>query len=133
VAARLAMVTGRMNRRIRPAGDGLSHGSLSALASVSKAGSIRLAELAARESVSAPSITRLVADLEKRGLVTRKVDGHDRRAFLIEATNAGEDALVTARAKRAILVTQLLQDLNPAELASVADALPALERAIENI
>ena len=133
VAARLAMVTGRMNRRIRPAGGGLSHGSLSALASVSKAGSIRLADLAAREFVSAPSITRLVADLEKRGLVTRKVDGQDRRAFLIEATNAGENALVAARAKRAILVTQLLQDLNPAELAAVADALPALERAIENI
>jgi DNA-binding MarR family transcriptional regulator len=133
VAARLAMVIGRMNRRIRPAGGGLSHASLSALATVSKSGSIRLADLAEREVVAAPSITRIVADLERRGLVTRRVNETDRRAFLIEATGEGEQALSAARAKRAVLVTQLLQGLDPAELQAVAAALPALERAIENI
>jgi len=133
VAARLAMVIGRMNRRIRSASDGLNYSSLSALATVSKAGSIRLADLAEREVVAAPSITRIVADLERRGLVTRRVNETDRRAFLIEATESGEQALAAARAKRAVLVTKLLQELSPAELQAVASALPALERAIENI
>ena len=133
VAARLAMVIGRMNRRIRPAGGGLSHASLSALATVSKAGSIRLADLAEREVVAAPSITRIVADLERRGLVSRRVNETDRRAFFIESTESGEDALVAARAKRAVLVTQLLQGLEPSEVQAIAAALPALERAIENI
>jgi len=133
VAARLAMVIGRMNRRIRSASDGLNYSSLSALATVSKAGSIRLADLAEREVVAAPSITRIVADLERRGLVTRRVNETDRRAFLIEATESGEQALAAARAKRAVLVTKLLQELSPAELQAVAAALPALERAIENI
>jgi DNA-binding MarR family transcriptional regulator len=133
VAARLAMVIGRMNRRIRSASDGLNYSSLSALATVSKAGSIRLADLAEREVVAAPSITRIVADLERRGLVTRRVNETDRRAFLIEATESGEQALAAARAKRAVLVTKLLQELSPAELHAVASALPALERAIENI
>ena len=133
VAARLAMVIGRMNRRIRSASDGLNYSSLSALATVSKAGSIRLADLAEREVVAAPSITRIVADLERRGLVTRRVNETDRRAFLIEATESGEQALAAARSKRAVLVTKLLQELSPAELQAVASALPALERAIENI
>ena len=133
VAARLAMVIGRMNRRIRSASDGLNYSSLSALATVSKAGSIRLADLAEREVVAAPSITRIFADLERRGLVTRRVNETDRRAFLIEATESGEQALAAARAKRAVLVTKLLQELSPAELQAVAAALPALERAIENI
>jgi len=127
------MVIGRMNRRIRSASDGLNYSSLSALATVSKAGSIRLADLAEREVVAAPSITRIVADLERRGLVTRRVNETDRRAFLIEATESGEQALAAARAKRAVLVTKLLQELSPAELQAVAAALPALERAIENI
>lgn len=133
VAGKLAMVVGRLNRRIRSASGELAHGSLSALATVSKSGPIRLADLAAQEFVSAPSVTRLVADLEARGLVSRSVDPIDRRAFLIEATGAGEDALVVARTKRATLVAQILGDLDDDDLRAVAAAVPALERAIEGL
>ncbi|MCU1534538.1 MAG: MarR family transcriptional regulator, partial [Glaciihabitans sp.] len=74
VAARLAVIAGSINRRIRSAGGGLSHGMLSALATVSKIGPIRAADLAHHELVSAPSMTRVVAELEARLLVTRTVD-----------------------------------------------------------
>ena len=60
VAARLAFVVGRFNRRLIAATGGLSHGLLSALSTIAKQGPIRLADLAQVELVSAPSITRLV-------------------------------------------------------------------------
>jgi DNA-binding MarR family transcriptional regulator len=65
--SRLSLAVGRLNRRLRGAGGGLSHGLLSALATVSKDGPLRLAELAQIEQVSAPSTTRLVAELEAKG------------------------------------------------------------------
>jgi DNA-binding MarR family transcriptional regulator len=132
VAGRLAFVSGRLNRRIRGAGGGLSHGLLSALATVQKFGPIRLADLSHQEFVSAPSTTRLVAELEKRGFVTRAVDPDDGRAFLIEVTDAGQNEVLRARTARATMVAQLMSALSPEEHAAIEAALPALERAIEN-
>jgi DNA-binding MarR family transcriptional regulator len=132
VPGRLAFVVGRLNRRIRAAGGGLSHGLLSALATVQKYGPIRLAELSQQEFVSAPSTTRLIAELEKRGLVSRTVDPDDGRAFLIEVTNAGEAEVLRARSARAQMVGHLLESLTSEQFAAIESALPALERAIEH-
>jgi DNA-binding MarR family transcriptional regulator len=131
VPARLAIVVGRFNRRLVPATGGLSHGLLTALASVAKRGPLRLAELAQLENVSAPGATRIVAELESRGLVTRSVDPHDGRAVRIEATPSGMDAILLARAARAAVIAELLDGMTPAELAKVGAALPALERIVE--
>jgi DNA-binding MarR family transcriptional regulator len=131
VAARLAFVVGRFNRRMVPASGGLSHGLLMALASVAKRGPLRLAELAQLETVSAPGATRIVAELESRGLVSRGVDPADGRAVLITVTGAGMDAILRARAARAAVIAELLDDLTPEELASVEHALPALEKVVE--
>ena len=131
VPARLALVVGRFNRRLALAPGGLSHGLLTALAMVSKRGPLRLAELAQLEGVSAPGATRLVAELETRGLVGRTVDPDDGRAFRIQVTAAGTDAILTARAARAKVVAELLGGLSPAEFATIEAALPALERVIE--
>jgi DNA-binding MarR family transcriptional regulator len=131
LAARLAFVIARLNRRLIAATGGLSHGLLSALATISKQGPIRLADLAQVELVSAPSITRVVAELEARGLVARKTDPLDGRAFLIEVTDVGTDAITRARAARAGVIAELLAGLNESEVRSIEAALPALERAIE--
>jgi DNA-binding MarR family transcriptional regulator len=130
VASRLAVVTGNLNRRIRSAGGGLSHGMLSALATVSKIGPIRPADLAHHELVSAPSMTRVVSELEARELVTRTVDPDDGRAVLISVTAHGMDAVVRARAARADLVGELLFALDEGQVAAIAAALPALEAAL---
>jgi DNA-binding MarR family transcriptional regulator len=131
IAARLALTTGRLNRRIRPAGGGLSYGSLSALATVQKLGPIRLADLAAREYISAPSTTRLVAELERRGLVSRQVDPLDGRAFLIRSTPEGDREVVRAREARADLVDALLGGLSEDEWARLDAALDVIQAAIE--
>lgn len=128
VPARLAFATGRLNRRLRSAGGGLSHGLLSALATISKQGPMRLAELSQLESVSAPSTTRLVAELEGKGLVTRATDPADGRAILISITSTGIDTIAAARAARAAMVAELFESLEPHEVAAITAALPALEK-----
>ena len=128
VPARLAFATGRLNRRLRSAGGGLSHGLLSALATVSKQGPLRLAELSQLESVSAPSTTRLIAELEGKGLVTRATDPADGRAILISITPTGVETIAAARAARAAMVAELFESLEPKEIAAITAALPALEK-----
>ena len=104
---------------------------LSALVSVAKHGPIRLAELAQVELVSAPSITRLVAELEAKGLVSRTTDPADGRASLIQVTDAGLEAVQVARRVRQQIVAELLEPLSAEEVATIEAALPALERMIE--
>lgn len=127
VAARLAVAVGRINRRIRPAADGLSHGLVSALSTLVRKGPLRPGDLARFEVVAAPTMTRAIADLESRGLVSRTQDPEDGRSFLIEATQDGADAVLRARAERAERVDALLADRTPDELARLAAALDALE------
>jgi len=131
VPARLALSVGRLSRRLRVAGGDLSHGLLSALVTTAKRGPIRLADLAQLELVSAPSITRLVTELESRGLVTRSVDPSDGRAFLIQATVAGTEKILEARSARAELIAELLAHLGATNQAALVAALPALEAMAE--
>lgn len=127
-AERLALVTGRLNRRLQAATGGLSHGLLSALAMITKRGPLRLSDLAALESVSAPGMTRTVAELESRGYVVRSSDPVDGRAVLISAADAGTAAILDARSARARVIADLLSRLNETDAAAIAAALPALER-----
>ncbi|MBC7763743.1 MAG: MarR family transcriptional regulator [Candidatus Saccharibacteria bacterium] len=130
-AGRLAFVIGQLTRRLRSARGGLSHSLLSTLVSVAKHGPMRLADLAQAELVSAPSITRLVAELEGKALVSRTPDPADGRASLIQVTDAGLEAVQVARRVRQQMVAELLEPLSADEVASIEAALPALERLIE--
>lgn len=127
-AARLALAIGGLNRRMLRATAGLSHGMLSALASIVKVGPLRLGDLAQREGIAAATVTRLVAHLESLGLVAREVDASDRRAFFIEATPAGIDYILRARSDRADVIAALLRDADPSDVEVLKSALPALER-----
>jgi DNA-binding MarR family transcriptional regulator len=127
-AERLALVLGRFNRRLQAATGGLSHGLLSAMAVIAKRGPLRLSDLAQLEGVSAPTMTRTVAELEARGYVVRSPDPVDGRAVLIAAADAGTAAVLDARTTRAQLVSELLATLDEADAAAIAAALPALER-----
>ena len=127
-AERLALVLGRFNRRLQSATGGLSHGLLSTMAVIAKRGPLRLTDLAQWEGVSAPSMTRTVAELEARGYVVRSPDPVDGRAVLIAAADAGTAAVLDARTTRAQLVAELLATLDEADAAAIVAALPALER-----
>jgi DNA-binding MarR family transcriptional regulator len=103
------------------------------LASVAKRGPLRLAELARLEQVSAPSMTRTVSELESRGLIVRGVDPDDGRAIQVAVTPAGLDAILRARAARAKVVADMLRGLDASELNAIEAALPAFERALEQL
>lgn len=128
LAARLAYAVGRLNRQLRPLRPELSHGVILALSSVVRHGPVRPSELGRIEGVAAPTATRLIVELERRGLVTREDDPDDGRSFFVRATEAGVEAVVEARRDRAVHAAQLLDGLTEAELSTVVEALGALER-----
>ncbi|MDN4612914.1 MarR family transcriptional regulator [Leifsonia sp. F6_8S_P_1B] len=131
VPGRLALAIGRLNRRIRSSTGGLSHGQLSALSTIVRRGPLRPGELAAIEVVAAPTITRVISDLEGRGLVAREPDPDDGRSFFVSASDAGIALLLEARTDRARAVSAVLAELTPAQRRTIAAALPALEEAAQ--
>jgi DNA-binding MarR family transcriptional regulator len=127
-AARLAHAVGRLNRRIRYTGD-LTPGQISALSTIVAAGSIRPGDLARVERVAAPTVTRLLTDLESRELVRRTADPDDGRSFFLSSTEAGVAAIEKARAERAHRVLEVFDELDDDQIARLVDALDALEAA----
>ena len=106
----------------------LSLTAASALATLRRAGSCRLTELAAAEGVSQPSMTALAARLTDAGLVQRRTDPADRRAVLLTLTPAGADLLDRRREARAARLTGPLAELDDDDVRAITHALPALAR-----
>ncbi len=105
-------------------------GMLSALASVVDAGSIRLGDLAAREQVSAATLSRLAAALEREGYLLREVDRADRRSAFVRPTPAGVALVRDLRARRGAVLLQRLQPaLGAGEVASLRALVERLEGA----
>ena len=129
IGAALRLVVGRLARQLRRhAVGGLTASQYSALATVERAGPIRLAALAEREGVSAPTLSRIVARLERDGYVERRGDPADGRSSLMAATAPGRAALRKIRRERTALLARGLASLGDDERRAVAAALPALER-----
>src|SRR5436190_15390507 len=91
VAERLHSAAIHLLRRLRleDAASGLTAPRLSALSVVVYGGPLTLGALAAAEQVRPPTMTRIVAALERSGLVTRAPHPTDGRQILIAATADG--------------------------------------------
>src|ERR1043165_1559992 len=76
---------------------GLSGPRLSALSVIVFAGPIAMSDLAAAEQVRPPTITKLVAELERLGLVERSRDADDLRGVKVRATARGRRLLEEGR------------------------------------
>jgi DNA-binding MarR family transcriptional regulator len=127
-AGRLSMALGRLNRVLRrgqPAG--LGPGTISALATVVRCGPIRLGDLAAREQIAPPTLTRIVAGLEESGYVLRSPDPKDGRATRVEATPAAHEVISGAGSTRVGLLRTRLDALSQADLDALLAAVPILE------
>ncbi|MGN6446774.1 MarR family winged helix-turn-helix transcriptional regulator [Amnibacterium sp.] len=130
LAERLAFVAGSLNRRLRPPADALTHVAVSALASIDRLGAVRPGELARIEGIAAPGMTRLVTELEHRGLVTRSADPADGRSQLVRLTPAGTEAVAQARRERAAGVASILAEVAPDDLPALESAIATLEAAL---
>jgi len=116
----------RLFRWISPP-SGLSLTSAATLATLERGGPRRLTALAAREGVTQPAMTQLVARLQDAGLVDRVPDAADGRVVYVRITAEGQAVLARRRAVRAERVAALLTRLSPEEQAALVAALPAMD------
>ncbi len=129
LAGRLRLAVTRLARQMRQQTDtGLSPTLLATLATVESAGPLTLGDLALREQVAPPTITRAVTGLEAEGLVARKVDPADRRVAWVQVTPAGRRLLERARTRKNAWLARRLRDLSPEDARHLAEALATLER-----
>jgi DNA-binding MarR family transcriptional regulator len=127
-AARLSLALSRISRWIRRQQTlPLGHGALSALATISREGPLRLGDLAAREGLAAPSLSRIIAVLVVEGYVDRRPDHEDGRSWLVSITATGDQLLAQLRASSAGVLIDRLATLDLDQRAAIVAALPALE------
>ena len=101
LAAMLRDSITRLNRRLRrarPMGD-LTVTQFSALTSLELAGALSPRELAEAERVQPPTLTKIVAKLEDRGLVQRAPHPTDGRQVILSATEAGRAVVAEKQRK----------------------------------
>lgn len=131
VAESLRLSVTRMFRILRQQdGQGLTPSTTSALAMVFHHGPLTLGELAAREHVSAPTVTRIVEKLQRDGLVERTTSATDGRVAYVEVTERGQRLVLDLRSRRTRWLAERLSELSPAELAALEQAAPVLERLV---
>lgn len=106
----------------------LSDIQLAALAALERHDSMTPGELAEHEKVQPPSMTRVIAVLEERGLVRREPHATDRRQVILTVTDDGRDLVQRVRRRREAWLAQRLQELAPAERQVLRAAAPILEK-----
>jgi DNA-binding MarR family transcriptional regulator len=102
--------------------------SASTLATLHRGGPMRLTELAANEGVTQPSMTTLVTNLERAGLVMRNSDPGDRRVVLVAITEAGREHVRQRRITGATSFSALLDQLSEEDMNALAAVVPVLNR-----
>jgi DNA-binding MarR family transcriptional regulator len=123
-----AAVYGLLASLLRRAPRDLSLTSQSTQSTLGRSGTKRITELAAIEGVTQPSMTTLIASLERQGLVERAGDPKDRRVCLVSLTEAGRAYMVQRRKAGTEAFATLVSQLPPEAAATLAAAIPALER-----
>ena len=122
----LLQVGRELRREARAAG--VSPEQVSLLVAIKYAPGIGLRELAARERVSPPAMTKHVDRLERDGLVARTPSAEDRRRVGVSLTEEGQRVLRRVRSRRTAWLAQRLRGLSPKELEAVEAAVEPLRR-----
>ncbi len=130
LASALRISVMRLARRMRAhrLDSGLTLTQLAALATLERHGAMTPGELAEHEKVQPPSVTRVIATLEGRGLASRTPHPTDGRQQIVTATSAGKKLLRDDRKRREAWLDQRLAELSVDERALLRAAGPVLER-----
>jgi DNA-binding MarR family transcriptional regulator len=120
----------RLSRRLRHqrVDETLSPTEMSVLGTLARCGSATPGELARKEHVQPPSMTRIVAMLEAKGLVRREPHPEDRRQVVVSRTEQAEAILAESRERRNAWLAQLTEGLTDEERAVLRQAAPVLEK-----
>jgi DNA-binding MarR family transcriptional regulator len=129
LAAALRVSISRLSRRMRAeGGHSLSATQIAALGAVARHEALTPGELAEREKVQPPSMTRVIAQLEDKGLLTRSPHPTDRRQVILSLTAAGDKLFKEERRRKEAWLAQRLGELTSEERAILRQAAPILER-----
>jgi len=109
---------------------GLSAARLSALSVVVFGGPVTVTKIASAEQVSVPTVTRMLAGMERDGLVKRERDAADRRMIWVRPTAKGTRLLVEGRRRRVVALASELAKLHAADLDALDRAMAIVERVV---
>jgi DNA-binding MarR family transcriptional regulator len=134
LATELRISVSRLARRLRAervargVATDLSDTQLAALAALERHTAMTPGELAEHEKVQPPSMTRVIAALQVRGLVTRAPHPTDGRQVKLTVTEQGRELVQQSRRLREAWLAQRLRELSPEERAALRAAAPILQR-----
>jgi DNA-binding MarR family transcriptional regulator len=133
LASHLRVGVARLARRLRQEGaaEDTTPSQLTALSTLYHRGPMTPGELAANERVKPPSMTRIVAALEERGLVSREPSADDGRVVRIVVTDAGRRAHEDYQKRRDQWLSLQLAKLSPEDRAVLAKAAGVMDRLVE--
>lgn len=134
VADRLHSAAIHLLRRVRKQDIATGEGParLSALSVLVFGGPKTLKDLAAAEQVKPPTMSRIVAGLERSRLVEITEDPEDARRMRIAATPKGTRLLQRGRQMRIDDLASQLQRLSPEELSRLGEAVEILAGLLQN-
>ncbi len=121
----------RLRRRLaneRDPDNQLSMNAMAVLGALYRHGELSAGQLAQRERVQPPSMTRTINCLEREGHVSRRPHETDRRQVVVSLTDHGRATLLADRRRRDEWLAQQLRALTPDERAVLRQAAPILER-----
>ncbi|PKW14035.1 MarR family winged helix-turn-helix transcriptional regulator [Saccharopolyspora spinosa] len=130
LASRLRLAVVRLNRRLRAQSTDskITLSQLSALSCLHKTGAMTPGELAAKEGVQPPSMTRVIAALEDAGLVARRAHPTDGRQAIVELTEAGRARIDEEVSVRERWLDQQLVNLSEEERRVLSQAAEIIDR-----
>lgn len=118
--------------RVRDLASGVGPAQLSALSVLVFGGPRSLGELAEAEQVRPPTMSRIVAGLERDGLV-RRHETEDKRRIRLEATDKGTKMLQQGRRRRVESLAVALQSLTEGEVRHLGALTVLLEQVLKKL
>ncbi|MGI8330178.1 MarR family winged helix-turn-helix transcriptional regulator [Actinomadura scrupuli] len=129
LAEDLRISIARLSRRLRRQGShSLTITQYAALAAVTQHNAMTPRDLAEHEKVQPPSMTRVIAALEERGLLERSAHPTDGRQVVLNATDQGRALVREERRRKEAWLSQRLRELTPEERAILRQAAPILQK-----
>jgi DNA-binding MarR family transcriptional regulator len=117
----LLMLNRHLRREAHAAG--ITAGQAALLAQIRNHPRRGVRELAAREGISAPSMTRYLDRMEEAGLITRSRSPEDGRRVRLTLTPKGVSVLRSVRRRRTAWLAERLEGLPPAEQRALDEAI----------
>lgn len=129
LAHELRMACIRVARKVRYEATGMAPHQFSTLAAIER-GEANASALAAREQVSAASMSRTLRELVDHGLVSRTPHPSDGRQLVLSLTPAGEQVLAEGRRQRDSWMSRQLDGCSEQEREVLARAAQILNRMV---